>query len=82
VRGPDELYLAQFWTIASALVSQMPLLYGEEEAEVASSRCQIRPEVTATEPDKCPKCGMKLAPPTLRRSRLKRAAPRLMARSW
>ena len=45
-----------------ALVSQMPILYGDEEVEASSYVCPMHPEVTATEPGTCPKCGMKLVP--------------------
>ena len=44
-----------------AFFSRMPLLYGEEV--VASQfACPMHPEVTASEPGTCPKCGMKLVP--------------------
>lgn len=45
-----------------AFVSQMPILYGGEEAEASSYVCPMHPEVTASEPATCPKCGMKLVP--------------------
>ncbi len=44
------------------LHSEMPLLYGEEDANASSYVCPMHPEVTATEPGSCPKCGMKLIP--------------------
>ena len=43
--------------------SEMPILYGDEEAEASSYVCPMHPEViaeSANEP--CPKCGMKLIP--------------------
>src|SRR5437868_12378564 len=44
-----------------SFVASMPLLYGEQT--VASSYvCPMHPEVTASEPAKCPKCGMRLVP--------------------
>jgi FtsP/CotA-like multicopper oxidase with cupredoxin domain len=43
-----------------AFVSQMPILYGGEAEEASSYSCPMHPEVTASEPATCPKCGMKL----------------------
>jgi FtsP/CotA-like multicopper oxidase with cupredoxin domain len=40
----------------------MPILYGGEEGEASSYACPMHPEVTASEPASCPKCGMKLVP--------------------
>jgi FtsP/CotA-like multicopper oxidase with cupredoxin domain len=49
-RAPDKVL---------AFFSRMPLLYGEDV--VASEyACPMHPEVTASEPGTCPKCGMKL----------------------
>jgi FtsP/CotA-like multicopper oxidase with cupredoxin domain len=45
-----------------AFVSQMPILYGDQESEASSYVCPMHPEVTASEPATCPKCGMKLVP--------------------
>jgi FtsP/CotA-like multicopper oxidase with cupredoxin domain len=45
-----------------AFFSRMPLLYGTEAIAAASYACPMHPEVTATEPGTCPKCGMKLVP--------------------
>ena len=45
-----------------AFVSQMPILYGGEAEEASSYVCPMHPEVTASEPAACPKCGMKLVP--------------------
>ena len=45
-----------------ALRSEMPILYGAEEQEATSYVCPMHPEVTASEPGVCPKCGMKLVP--------------------
>ena len=42
--------------------SEMPILYGGEEAEASSYVCPMHPEVTSTEAGQCPKCGMKLIP--------------------
>ncbi len=42
--------------------SSMPLLYGEASAQASSYVCPMHPEVISTEPDTCPKCGMKLVP--------------------
>jgi FtsP/CotA-like multicopper oxidase with cupredoxin domain len=42
--------------------SEMPILYGGDDAEASSYVCPMHPEVTATEPEDCPKCGMKLIP--------------------
>lgn len=53
-RAPDKVI---------AFVASMPLLYGD--APVAADAvyvCPMHPEVTAREPGKCPKCGMKLVP--------------------
>jgi FtsP/CotA-like multicopper oxidase with cupredoxin domain len=53
-REPDEVV---------AFVASMPLLYGAEGAASAAGYvCPMHPEVTAREPGKCPKCGMKLVP--------------------
>ena len=49
-RAPDKVL---------ALSSSMPLLYGGE-AGAESYACPMHPEVVATEPGTCPKCGMRL----------------------
>src|SRR6266568_4161444 len=43
-----------------AFYSLMPLLYGGDATPASSYVCPMHPEVTATEPGTCPKCGMKL----------------------
>jgi FtsP/CotA-like multicopper oxidase with cupredoxin domain len=50
-RAPDKVV---------AFSSLMPLLYGGEDVTADSYTCPMHPEVTATEPATCPKCGMKL----------------------
>ncbi|MFP5319774.1 MAG: multicopper oxidase domain-containing protein [Acidimicrobiia bacterium] len=50
-RAPDKVL---------AFSSLMPLLYGGEDVAADSYACPMHPEVTATEPGTCPKCGMKL----------------------
>ncbi len=45
-----------------AFYSLMPLLYGGDATPASSYVCPMHPEVTATEPGTCPKCGMKLMP--------------------
>jgi FtsP/CotA-like multicopper oxidase with cupredoxin domain len=45
-----------------AFFSRMPLLYGDAGATASRYACPMHPEVTATEPATCPKCGMKLVP--------------------
>ena len=45
-----------------SLRSEMPILYGAEAEEATSYACPMHPEVTASEPGVCPKCGMKLIP--------------------
>jgi FtsP/CotA-like multicopper oxidase with cupredoxin domain len=52
-RAPDKVL---------AFDSRMPLLYGDHSSEGSSYACPMHPEVTATEPATCPKCGMKLIP--------------------
>jgi hypothetical protein len=52
-REPDKIL---------ALVSSMPLLYGHDVAQASSYVCPMHPEVTASEPGTCPKCGMRLIP--------------------
>ena len=52
-RDPDKVL---------GFVSEMPILYGGEEGEASSYVCPMHPEVTASEPESCPKCGMKLVP--------------------
>jgi FtsP/CotA-like multicopper oxidase with cupredoxin domain len=52
-RSPDKVL---------AFSSLMPLLYGGEVVRADSYACPMHPEVTATEPATCPKCGMKLVP--------------------
>jgi len=44
-----------------AFVASMPLLYGDD-AQVTSYACPMHPDVTASEPGSCPKCGMQLLP--------------------
>jgi FtsP/CotA-like multicopper oxidase with cupredoxin domain len=51
-RSPDKVL---------AFFSRMPLLYGTEEA-ASFYVCPMHPQVTASEPGTCPKCGMKLVP--------------------
>jgi FtsP/CotA-like multicopper oxidase with cupredoxin domain len=43
-----------------AFVSRMPLLYGDDTVQASGYVCPMHPEVTASEPAKCPKCGMRL----------------------
>src|SRR6266705_2483132 len=45
-----------------AFFSLMPLLYGADDTPAPAYACPMHPEVTATEPGTCPKCGMKLVP--------------------
>jgi FtsP/CotA-like multicopper oxidase with cupredoxin domain len=45
-----------------AFFSLMPLLYGSDDTLASAFACPMHPEVTATEPGTCPKCGMKLVP--------------------
>src|SRR5436190_1700924 len=45
-----------------AFFSLMPLLYGGDPTPASAYACPMHPEVTATEPGTCPKCGMKLVP--------------------
>ena len=44
-----------------AFRATMPLLYGTAAAGTALA-CPMHPEITSTEPSRCPKCGMKLVP--------------------
>ena len=50
-RPPDKIL---------AFYSLMPLLYGADDSPASAYACPMHPEVTATEPGTCPKCGMKL----------------------
>ena len=43
-----------------AFYSLMPLLYGADDTPASAYACPMHPEVTATEPATCPRCGMKL----------------------
>jgi FtsP/CotA-like multicopper oxidase with cupredoxin domain len=43
-----------------AFVAKMPLLYRADDQTAASYSCPMHPEVTSSEPSRCPKCGMKL----------------------
>ena len=43
-----------------AFYSLMPLLYGGDDTPASAYACPMHPEVTATEPGTCPRCGMKL----------------------
>jgi FtsP/CotA-like multicopper oxidase with cupredoxin domain len=52
-RAPDKVL---------AFVASMPLLYGDDAAPATSYACPMHPDVTATEPGSCPKCGMQLLP--------------------
>jgi FtsP/CotA-like multicopper oxidase with cupredoxin domain len=45
-----------------AFVASMPLLYGDDVTAATSYACPMHPEVTSSEPGKCPKCGMQLLP--------------------
>jgi FtsP/CotA-like multicopper oxidase with cupredoxin domain len=51
-RSPDKVL---------AFVAEMHL-HGDDDMEVTSYVCPMHPDVTATEPGTCPKCGMKLLP--------------------
>jgi FtsP/CotA-like multicopper oxidase with cupredoxin domain len=51
-REPDKIL---------AFFARMPLLYGDDDAVMASSyACPMHPDVTEPEPGTCPRCGMKL----------------------
>jgi FtsP/CotA-like multicopper oxidase with cupredoxin domain len=52
-RAPDKVL---------AFVASMPLLYGGDHVPAAAYACPMHPDVTATEPGTCPRCGMKLVP--------------------
>jgi len=43
-----------------AFFSRMPLLYGAEDIPASGYACPMHPDVTTSEPAKCPQCGMKL----------------------
>jgi FtsP/CotA-like multicopper oxidase with cupredoxin domain len=45
-----------------AFSSLMPLLYGGADSASGPYACPMHPEVIASEPGTCPKCGMKLLP--------------------
>jgi len=45
-----------------AFFSRMPQLYGDPDTTASTYACPMHPEVTASEPATCPKCGMKLVP--------------------
>src|SRR5918994_3885877 len=44
-----------------SFVASMPLLYGEE-VRASSYACPMHPDVVASEPETCPRCGMRLTP--------------------
>ena len=52
-RAPDKVL---------SFVASMPLLYGGGPRSASSYACPMHPEVTASEPGTCPKCGMRLVP--------------------
>ncbi len=43
-----------------AFVASMPLLYGAADKPASAYGCPMHPDVTASEPGRCPKCFMKL----------------------
>jgi FtsP/CotA-like multicopper oxidase with cupredoxin domain len=45
-----------------AFRSTMPLLYGTDQGTGPRYSCPMHPEITSSEPGRCPKCGMKLTP--------------------
>ena len=45
-----------------AFVASMPLLYGAADKPASAYGCPMHPDVTASEPGRCPKCFMKLVP--------------------
>jgi FtsP/CotA-like multicopper oxidase with cupredoxin domain len=45
-----------------SFVASMPFLYGGEDQPASSYVCPMHPNVTASEPEACPKCGMRLVP--------------------
>jgi FtsP/CotA-like multicopper oxidase with cupredoxin domain len=45
-----------------SFVASMPLLYGGEVEPASYYVCPMHPEVTASEPETCPRCGMRLVP--------------------
>ena len=52
-REPDKIL---------SFVASMPLLYGGEDQTSSSYACPMHPEVTSSDQETCPKCGMKLVP--------------------
>jgi FtsP/CotA-like multicopper oxidase with cupredoxin domain len=52
-RAPDKMI---------AFVSKMPLLYGGEASDASTFQCPMDPDIVATWPGTCPKCGMVLVP--------------------
>ena len=68
-----------------AFFSLMPLLYGGDDSPASAYVCPMHPEVIATEPGTCPRCGMRLvcfsdAPPPSCRARPGRGARRARSR--
>ncbi len=59
-RASIDEYLKRRPDKTLAFVASMPLLYGEDAAQASWYACPMHPDVTASEPGKCPKCGMKL----------------------
>jgi len=45
-----------------SFVASMPLLYGGETGRASLYACPMHPDVTSSEPGRCPRCGMTLAP--------------------
>jgi hypothetical protein len=52
-RAPDKVL---------AFVASMPLLYGGDQMPASVYACPMHPDVTATEPGRCPWCGITLVP--------------------
>ena len=59
-RASIDEYLKRRPDKTLAFVASMPLLYGEDASQASWYACPMHPDVTGSEPGKCPKCGMKL----------------------
>jgi FtsP/CotA-like multicopper oxidase with cupredoxin domain len=61
-RARLDVHLARPPDKTLAFTSLMPLLYGDTDVTADAYTCPMHPDVVATEPATCPKCGMRLVP--------------------
>ena len=62
IRGAIEAEVEREPDKTLSIASEMPILYGGDPGGASTYICPMHPEVVASQPETCPKCGMKLVP--------------------